>query len=267
MRAKWGQNFLVSAGIAERIVNALGPSGNDWVLEIGPGRGILTTQILPRVEKLVAVELDSSLAEVLKNRLSGDSRFQLIQGDFLETPLPSWPAQRGKILSNLPYGVANQILQKCLDWSGWSHAVVMVQKEVAQRITARPGDREQGLLSLSVQAKAKAQKLFDVPPGAFRPAPRVMSTVLKLERLPVSRLTHEKMFFAVARAAFQQRRKTLMASLSTGLKLPKETVREMMRHAGLSGLERPEQVDLEQFQRLAEVCPPGISQGTSTQST
>jgi 16S rRNA (adenine1518-N6/adenine1519-N6)-dimethyltransferase len=140
-----------------------------------------------------------------------------------------------------------------MDWAAWSEAVFMVQKEVAERIAAEPGSRDYGILSLAVQGKASVEKLFDVPPGAFTPAPKVMSTVFKLTRLKKSLLFNEETFFKVVHAAFGQRRKTLLNSLSHGLGREKPEVETALRNLGIDPTRRAETLSLDDFNRLSEV--------------
>lgn len=254
MRSKWGQNFLVSEGVSRRIVEALEPSSR--VVEIGPGKGALTEHLLPRTTDLTVVELDERLAQTLRARWGYHPHFRVVNRDFLEWDMP--PAgDPFRFIGNLPYSAAAAIVQKVLASDGWDRAVFMVQKEVAERMTATPGGKAWGLLALSVQSRARARKLFHVPPGAFRPAPQVVSTVIELVRAvppPVERIGP---FFHVAHAAFGQRRKNLLNSLSHGLARDKKAVEKALSAAGLSPTQRPEAVDLEGFKRLTDALFPG----------
>lgn len=248
-RQKWGQNFLADPSIARRIVEALGDVSEKDVFEIGPGRGVLTEHIMGKAGRLTAVEIDRTLFEELQSRWPAGVK--LINADFLKLPLPVDPPRSLTVVSNLPYSAANPILQKILDWPAWREAVVMVQKEVADRIRAKPGTSAYGLLTLSVQGKARVEKLFDVPPGAFRPRPKVTSTVLRLEPLTHSLIKNEEAFFQVAHAAFGQRRKTLLNSLAHGLGLEKKEVEAHLKKATIDPMRRPETLTIEDFNRLA----------------
>lgn len=250
MRQKWGQNFLTDESMSRRIVNALRIVPGERVMEIGPGRGALTRWTLEKYPYLTAVELDSHLAENLRNRWGREPRIEIIQDDFLKWPLPPWPPGSVKILGNLPYSAANAILRKILDWPSWREAVVMVQKEVAERILASPGSRDYGILTLAVRIKASPEKLFDVPPEAFRPRPRVMSTVLKLTRRSSSLVRREELFFRVLHAAFGQRRKTIVNSLSHGLGREKSGVEKILISSEIDPGARPETLSLEDYDRL-----------------
>jgi 16S rRNA (adenine1518-N6/adenine1519-N6)-dimethyltransferase len=249
MGRKWGQHFLSDGSVARRIVDALGAGPADAVLEIGPGRGALTKHLLGRTARLTAVEVDRALFEALSVRGAGVPGWSIVHRDFLKWPLPSDGPYR--VIGNLPYNAANAILRKLLDWDQWTEAVVMVQKEVADRIQASPGGRDYGILSLAVQSRAGVELLFNVPPGAFRPPPRVMSTVLRLRRRTASRVADEAAFFRVLHAAFGQRRKTLLNSLAHGLDMGKDAVRTALEKEGIDPGRRAETLNLEEFDQLS----------------
>jgi len=254
MRSKWGQNFLVSEGVSRQIVEALGPAPR--VVEIGPGKGALTEHLLPRTTDLTVVELDERLAQTLKARWGYHPHFRVVNRDFLEWEFP--PAGDPlRFIGNLPYSAAAAIVQKVLAGDGWDRAVFMVQKEVAERMTAQPGGKDWGLLALSVQSRARARKLFHVQPGAFRPAPRVVSTVIELVRAVPPSVGRIEPFFRVAHAAFGQRRKNLLNSLSHGLGVEKGVIGAALAAVGIAPTRRPETVDLEGFKRLTDVLFPG----------
>lgn len=257
MRSKWGQNFLVGEATARRIVESLSLAPSDDVVEIGPGRGALTLHLLPLVHSLTVVELDQHLAATLKARWGYHPHFHVVAEDFLSWTPPGPSDVPVKLIGNLPYSAAAAILQRALAWDGWDRGVFMVQKEVAERITAVPGGKDWGLLALSVQSRATVSKLFHVPPGAFRPAPKVMSTVLELRRLHPAPVTDLDAFFRTAHAAFGQRRKNLLNSLSHGLDLEKIAVEIALRSAGLDPTQRPETVDIAGFERLTAALKSG----------
>jgi 16S rRNA (adenine1518-N6/adenine1519-N6)-dimethyltransferase len=252
MRQKWGQNFLVDDRICRGIVDALGAGADDAVLEIGPGKGALTKHLAGKVRALTLVELDRALAERLRARWGDVPGLSVVNEDFLKWPLPE-PGAPVKVAANLPYSAAAAILRRLLEWPGWSEAVVMVQKEVARRMAAGPGSREYGILSLAVQNRATVKALFDVGPGAFKPAPKVVSTVLRLTRLPAPRAPREEAFFRAVHAAFGQRRKTLLNSLAHGLDMEKGKVETALKACGLDPGVRAETVGLEAFEKLSRV--------------
>ncbi len=247
---------MVNERVAYGIVEALGISAGEGVLEIGPGRGALTQFIVGRTAELTLVELDRHLAADLRRRWGSFPGVTLVEADFMKWALPDRPEGGLKVISNLPYSAANAILRKLLDWPVWSEAVVMVQKEVAVRMAAKPGSGDYGVLSLAIQAKAEPTLLFDVRPGSFNPPPKVTSTVLRLKRLPAPRIKDEEVFFRVVHAAFHQRRKTLSNSLSHGLEMEKPRVEEALRSVGIDPGARAETVDLEGFNRLTAALGP-----------
>jgi len=254
MRQKWGQNFLTDQNIAAKIVGALGGLDGRRVLEIGPGKGVLTRHLVGKAD-VTAVELDKALAGELAGRWGTAAGFQLVNADFLNWPLPDWPKGAGLVVSNLPYSAGAAILQKLLDWPGWGKAVVMLQKEVAARILAKPDTTDYGILTLAVQGKAAVQKLFDVAPGAFRPPPKVVSTVLSLAPHPRPLIQNESQFFRVVHAAFSQRRKTLANTLSHGLDLPKPEVEARLNRLAIDPSRRAETLTLHDYNRLADAFP------------
>lgn len=257
MRQKWGQHFLSDANVAKRMVEAAGLGPQEEVLEIGPGRGVLTRLIVPRVRRTVAVELDHGLARSMKERFKG-LPITIVSQDVLETDLTAlFPKNSSvKVLSNLPYHAAAPILQKLMHWKGWSQAWVMVQKEMALRIAARPGVKDYGILSLAIQLWCDVEAVMEVGPGSFKPPPKVDSTVLRLTRLAQPRvpLPDEEAFFRIVRAAFGQRRKTLLNALSHGLDRPKPEVSQALAQAGIDETLRGETLSLEDYSRLNQVC-------------
>ncbi|HOW27816.1 MAG TPA: 16S rRNA (adenine(1518)-N(6)/adenine(1519)-N(6))-dimethyltransferase RsmA [Elusimicrobiota bacterium] len=260
MRQRWGQNFLKNESVAQRITGLLQIQQNDTVLEIGPGRGILSQYIISASPRWIGVEIDGELAADLGNRWGIPDKTEVIHRDFLEWPLPSFPDRTIKLIGNLPYSSASAILQKCLDWPAWSQGVFMVQKEVADRICAGPGNHDYGILTLSVQGKANVERLFDVQPGSFSPPPKVLSTVIRLRPLVEHRIHREPLFFKVLHAAFGQRRKVILNSLSHGLQMDKDQVLRALRTAGISPTTRAETLDLETYNRLTDQLfgPPSI---------
>ncbi|MBL0059597.1 MAG: ribosomal RNA small subunit methyltransferase A [Elusimicrobia bacterium] len=242
----------MSSPAALHIVDSLRLESDDRVIEIGPGRGALTLHLLSRCASLTAVELDHSLADTLIARWGHEPHFKVAQGDFLDWAVPPVEGRSYKVIGNLPYSAAAAIIQKVLSWAGWDRAVFMVQKEVAARITAVPGGKNWGLLALSVQSRAKARRLFDLRPGAFRPVPKVTSTVIELERLVEPSVAHLDAFFKVAHAAFGQRRKTLVNSLSHGLALERTAVEAVLAGLDIDPGRRAETLTLEEFNRLAQ---------------
>ena len=220
-KAKLGQNFLVSPTAPGAIVNALGEISNKAVLEIGPGRGIITRLLAARSKYLVAVELDRSLASGLEAEFEQQtgSRPEILCRDILSvnlTELASRFGDRLKVVGNLPYYITSDILFHLFaHHAAIESAVLMVQREVADRIVAAPGSRDYGLLSATTQMYARAERLFSLPPGAFSPPPEVHSTVFRLTMLPrfAELDVEEERFLHFLRQAFAQKRKTLANNL------------------------------------------------------
>jgi 16S rRNA (adenine1518-N6/adenine1519-N6)-dimethyltransferase len=212
-RQKLGQHFLASSRALERIADAACPPGTQQVIEIGPGQGALTEHLLTRARQVVAIEMDPELSNHLRMRWQAEPRFQLVEGNALNFDWTQWGA--GVLTGNLPYYVATAIISKYLRDPGLlSHAIFLIQKEVAERITAAPGPRDFGYLSVECQYLAKAEYLFTVPPGAFRPPPKVDSAVIRLTPHAKSMGTEGASFLKFASTCFRQKRKTLRNNLT-----------------------------------------------------
>ena len=250
---KYGQNFLVEPRILEKIVEAAGITEETNVLEIGPGIGTLTQYLAYAAGHVTAVEIDRALLAVLAETLSGWDNVEIISGDILKIDLPAilcGPAP-WKIVANLPYYVTTPILMELLERDlPVTDITVMVQKEVADRMVSGPGTKDYGALSLAVQYRCIPEIVFTVPPSCFLPRPNVESAVVHLrmreERIEVA---DEKQLFALIKAAFGQRRKTLVNALANApeLSLSKEQAREAVLSCGLPETVRGEQLTLEDF--------------------
>ena len=254
-----GQNFLVSRDAVDGIVEGAGIGPEDFVLEIGPGIGVLTQAACARAKLVKAVEIDRQLIEVLGFTLALEKNVEIVEGDVLKLDLKALipegtPRDRVKIIGNLPYYITTPILMKVLESDLPAASVtVMMQKEVAERIISPPGSRIYGALSVAVQYRAETTLVEEVPRDLFMPAPKVDSAVLRMDLLaePKVRPVDEKLFFRVVRAGFSQRRKTLLNALSNG-GFPKDEVREAMEAAGIEPNRRAETLGLEEFQALAD---------------
>lgn len=246
-----GQNFLIDDQIIEAIVQTGLPDPELPLIEIGPGPGALTRKLIENTNRLWAVELDQEKIEILQKEFAG--QIELLHMDALKLNLKDlWGEEKGWLIGNLPYYITNPLLEHFLAQKDSLRGLtVMVQKEVARRMTAKPGGKEYGLLSIAIQLYAEAEILFDVPPAAFRPQPKVTSTVIRLKIRPYPGFSaDQKAFFRVVRAAFAQRRKTLHNTLSSGLNLPKETVDEILRSAGISPNSRAEELGIIDYQNI-----------------
>ena len=252
-----GQNFLSDSNIQRRIVNALEPEATDVVLEIGPGMGALTHHLLGAVKQLIAIELDDTLAERLQLEQAGREDFKLVHAnalevDFGELGLP----EDYKAIGNIPYNITTPLLFKLLEYAHRPRLiVVMVQKEVADRITSEPGNKEYGALSVGVQSVATAERLFTVARGAFRPVPGVDSAIVRITPFHPPRLSEaeENDVRSLTRATFAHRRKQLQKVLRTTAPYTLDAVQiaHLEQATGLQLEARPETLSAEQFIALA----------------
>lgn len=248
---RFGQNFLTDQRIIHRIVAALEPRADETILEIGPGRGALTAPLLEKAGSLVAIEFDRNLIPLLTERFSAKRNFKLEQSDALVTDVCDVirPATEARVVANLPYNIATAILQRLIEQRHClSEMLLMLQKEVVERITAQPGSGERGYLSVFVQAYCETEKLFDVAPSSFRPAPKIWSSVLRLRLRPrlAAEVRDEKLLWQVVSAGFAQRRKTILNNLRNAPAPLQEIVKS---HGGASIVLCQAEVDL---QRRAE---------------
>jgi dimethyladenosine transferase len=253
-----GQNFLIDAGVVRGIVEAAELSPADTVLEIGPGIGTLTQGLAETGARIVAVELDKKLPAVLAETLKGYDNVTIVPGDILKLNIPEILGRKDgesfKVAANLPYYITTPIIMTLLEQRlPIERLVAMVQKEVAVRMTARPGSKDYGALSVAVQYFTEPRMVMDVPPRSFMPAPEVTSTVIacRVRETPAAVPADEKLFFRLIRAAFGQRRKTLLNAL-TGAGITKEMSRAGLAAAGIAENMRGEQLSLADFARLSD---------------
>lgn len=261
MRAKknLGQNWLADSSYADRIVDAVDPQSTDLIIEIGPGPGALTDRIVPRAGRTLAIELDPRMREPLEAR-HGRDRLTVLEADVLETDLSALAAgilaedprlNRVRVAANLPYYISSAVLVHLIEHrSSLFDATLMLQKEVVARLVAAPGGKEYGSLTVFVGMYAQARRLFDVPPGAFQPAPKVTSSVITLlfRQSPAVDVADERVFNRIVRASFAQRRKTLGNCLAAG------GFRGLAEVAGIDPRRRAETLSLTEFACLARSC-------------
>lgn len=264
-KARLGQNFLADRHAADRIVDALGELSDTLVLEIGPGKGALTDTLAQRAGRLIAIELDRMLATELRYKYSRHPNIEILEGDVLKIdfrtvlnrtigPLndlrPVKPS-RARVAGNLPYYITSDILLHLFEFHDqFDLIVIMVQREVADRIAARPGSRDYGLLSATAQLYCKVENLFSLPPGAFSPPPKVHSSVLRLTIAPrFEELQIEPAeFIAFLKSAFAMKRKTLLNNLKESY--PQEAIKAALLDGGLRPDIRAEAVGLEKMAAL-----------------
>ena len=275
-RKRFGQHFLISRRVLDRLLAEAEPGPTDLVLEVGAGLGTLTVALAASGAPVVAVEVDERLIPVLRAATAGFPRVRLVHGDIMALDLVELTAGEGaprgprvvpgkalpspqsplKLVANLPYNIASPLLVRCLEsLPTLTRAVVTIQAEVAERIQAPPGNKDYGALSVAVQFRADAREVLRVPPGAFYPPPEVDSAVLRLDVLPQPRVRvrDEALFFTVVRAAFGQRRKMLRSAL-VGARpgVTAERVRAACERAGIDPRRRGETLGLEEFGSLAD---------------
>lgn len=255
-----GQNFLINDGVIEEIVDGAEVSENDCILEVGPGIGVMTQAMAERAKKVVSVEIDSSLLPVLDETLEPFDNVVIVNEDILKVDIrelinKEFDGQSPKVVANLPYYVTTPIIMMFLEEGlPVTDIVVMVQKEVADRIVSGPGNKIYGALSVAVQFYAEPEIIVKAPKGLFMPQPKVDSVVvrMKLREEPKVAVKDRKLFFKVVKAAFGMRRKTLLNALSAGLNVSKDVVNEVMDSCGIDPKRRGETLSIEEFGQLAD---------------
>lgn len=260
---KYGQNFLIDRGVLDRIISAAEITGEDCVLEIGPGIGTMTQYLAERAREVVAVEIDRNLIPILEDTLASHDNVTVICEDILKVDIGGIAEERNggrpiKVVANLPYYITTPIIMGLFESRVPLKSItVMVQKEVADRMQVGPGTKDYGALSLAVQYYAKPEIVANVPPNCFIPRPNVGSAVIRLTRheTPPVRVADEKRMFALIRASFNQRRKTLTNALANApeLGISKESVAGALEKMRLLPTVRGEELTLEQFAELSEL--------------
>lgn len=258
-KKSWGQNFLVDVGVHERIARAAATGADDVVVEIGAGLGTLTTALLrvpqPPPRRIIAVERDPDMLTVLRAELAQEPRIGIHAGDAVQFDFAAAAEEAGApvvVVGNLPYQITSALLFAIIDAGpAVARAVVMVQREFAERVVAPPGDKTYGRLSVMVQQRMHVRRLFNVPPGAFFPRPRVVSSVLALGRReqPLAAVRDEALFARVVREAFGTRRKMLRRSL--GDAFGDATAGAALDSAAVAGTRRPEELSVAEFAAIA----------------
>jgi len=246
-----GQSFLADERFLEVIIKAADLSPDDTVLEVGPGLGILTFALAQHAGRVIAVEIEPRLVAYLRERAAGLPHVEIIEGDILHLVPDVLPSSPYKVVANIPYAITSALLRCLLEAPRPpTRLVIMVQKEVAQRILARPG--EMSLLTVAVQYYGEPYLVTTVPAGAFYPVPKVDSAILRIDVLPKPRLPGDRQaFFKIVTAGFSQRRKQLKNALSHGLNLPVQEVVSGLRAANIDERRRAETLTLEEWGRLA----------------
>ena len=254
MSKKLGQNFLIKRGIVDEIVHAAELTPGEPVLEVGPGIGTLTQGLAQSGADVTAIELDRRLLEVLDTTLSSYDNVRIVHGDVLKLDVPTIMNHKPfKVVANLPYYITTPIIMSLLESKlPIERLVVMVQKEVALRMVAKPGTKDYGALSVAVQYYTEPDIVLDVPPKSFLPAPAVTSSVIRcvLRDKPPVDVIDEKLFFRVVKAGFAQRRKTFSNTMKT-TGLSKDRIEELLAKANIDGQRRGETFTLQEFADVA----------------
>ena len=255
-----GQNFIVNPSVCPRMAEESGIDENSGVIEIGAGIGVLTAELAKRAKKVVVIELDTKLLPILDETLKDFDNIEIINQDVLKTDLAAIIEEKFKgmpvyVCANLPYYITSPVIMSLLESRLPLKAItVMVQKEAAQRLCARVGSRLSGAVTVAVDYYAEAKKLFDVSSGSFMPAPKVDSSVIRMDirPQPENPVSDEKMFFKMVHAAFGQRRKTASNSISSGMGVPKDVVIRAIEECGFEPSVRAETMDMAQLSMLSD---------------
>lgn len=249
MRAKrrFSQNFLVNKGVVQKIINAVDPQPGETILEIGPGLGTLTRHLLSRGARVIAVEADREMIAALREECAANEKLTLVQADILQYKWPdSVPTTRIKVVGNIPYHISSPILfWLAAHRNRIASAVITMQREVALRLVAQPGTKDYGALTIGMGAVAHSERLFDIRPGSFRPAPTVTSSTVRVTfpDPPPYEIQDPVQFRDVVRAAFSKRRKMLRGIFPE----------DLLTTAGIDSTRRPETLNVEEFVRLARI--------------
>lgn len=259
MPTKLGQNFLRDADVIQKIINSADLQPNDFVIEIGPGEGVLTEELVKYAKKVIAIEIDPFLAKKLAEKFKNTPNVEIIMADILRINLPDLAAKykipdtKYKVVANLPYYITSPIIRLLLEAQIKPREIIlMVQKEVAERIVAKPG--KMSILAVSVQYYAEPKLLFEVSKKAFCPVPKVDSAVIKIVNISQKNTSLEetKKFFRLVRAGFCAKRKTLANNTTSSLKIDKKLVEEKLKKIGLSSNVRAQELSVEKWKNFLD---------------
>lgn len=256
-----GQHFLRERGTIQRIIEALNPKADETIIEIGPGTGALTASLVERAGRVVAVEFDNKLAPLLSERFAEVTNFRLVMADALTTDFCAEiaPANSARLVANLPYNISTAILQRLISQRAClEEMVLMLQREVVERVLAPPGTSDRGFISVLVEAYCEAEKLFDVAPGAFRPPPKVWSSVMRVKFRPRinAEITDEGLLWETVSAGFAQKRKTILNNLRHASGRLQEVLKRnggasiVLCKAGIDLKRRAETLTVEEWARI-----------------
>jgi len=251
-RKRLGQHFLIDESAAEKIVDSASLSSDDTVVEIGPGAGILTSRLADIAKRVIAIEIDKKLCRILKDRLSSYDNISLVNANALHYDYKDIQ-ERFKVVSNLPYSISTPLTIKLIEnREKITDMVLMFQKEVADRISAKPGTKDYGSLSIIAQYRTDVSKLLNLGREAFKPPPKVDSAVIRItpKKEPAVKVMDEELFFNIVKISFSYRRKTLRNNLKS-LNLPEEVLDRIFKETGIKPSQRGETLSIEDFARIA----------------
>lgn len=255
-KKSFGQNFLADPNCIAKIITALNPQADETIIEIGPGRGALTERILESGANLTAIELDRDLLPVLQKRFSDYENLSLIEADALKIDYTKFRDRNSetkiKLAANLPYYISTAILQHLTNYNDeFEFLILMLQKEVVERLTAEPGNSERGFLTVLIEAFFETEKLFLVSPNSFNPAPKVWSAVVRLmpKKINAENMSSKKLFREVLSAGFAQKRKTIFNNLKNYLQ-DKEKTDKVLSQSGIESNRRAETLSVDEWRRI-----------------
>lgn len=249
------QNFLIDPGIVSRLVEEIGLKGEETVVEIGAGTGILTSHLVKRARKVFAVEIDEGLCRVLQDEFRKVRNLEIVCGDVTQINVDRLFSEKDevKVVGNLPYHIASWLLLYFARRKWWKEMMFTIQREVAHRLLSPPGTKKRGALTVITFYYTEVEKIMDVPSQAFYPAPKVSSTVVRIKPKKGLRVKNERLFEDTVKASFSARRKTLLNSLTRGLNLPRERVRYILIKSKISERTRAEELEVEDFIRISNL--------------
>ena len=259
-KKSFGQNFLVDQNYIDKIISALNPHASETVVEIGAGRGALTEKLIEKAGKVFAIELDRDLIPFIEEKFKDRENFELVEANALKINYSKFhiPNSKVKLVANLPYYISTAILQKLIEQRGvFSEMVLMFQREVVQRITARIGNSERGFLTILTEAYLSAERLFDVPPNAFLPTPKVWSSVVRLKPRE-NQIANEKLFREVVSAGFMQKRKTIFNNLKNFS--PQLDMKKILENARIDANRRAESLTVDEWKCLSDLLATNLHQ-------
>jgi len=251
-KKEWGQNFLIDRNILKRIIQTLNLNKEDIVLEIGAGTGILTERLIQEGVRVTAIEIDKKLCKILREKFKNIPNLEIVEEDiekFLREKKFS-KEKSVKVVGNLPYRTASSILLTLIEKEWAEFMVVMVQREIGERLLAKQGDKKRGTVTILANYYKKVSRVINVPPQAFFPPPRVSSTLLKIEKKERNGVKDKNKFPLIVKASFSSRRKTLENSLSKALGIDKNFLKEKLSEIKINGKRRAENLNIEEFIKI-----------------